>query len=120
MLPVVLLAALAGCTGGPGVPVGAAPVGPTAQFPPVPQPDPVGVCTNQLAYWAGEQLRGAPDVGYDYQHMALTDQQALALRDLVDEARGAALPPDAVRTRARELCAGLVASSAVTPSPSGR
>lgn len=103
--PVVALAVLAGCAGGSA----AAPPAPTPQFPPVPRPDPVEVCTDQLTHWAGEQLRGAPDIGYDYQHMALSAEQALALRELVDEARagGGALPADQLRARARERCAGL-------------
>ena len=58
-----------------------------------------------------EDLRGAPDRGFDYQERGLTGAQADALADLVAQARaqGAALPPDWVATQARERCAALVA-----------
>jgi len=76
-----------------------------------PRPDPVAACTAQLTYWADEDLRGAPDRGFDYQERGLTGAQADALADLVAQARaqGAALPPDWVATQARERCAALVA-----------
>jgi len=51
--------------------------------------------------------------------MALTNAQALALRELVDQARAAALSPDAVRARARDVCAGLVAASVTAAPPGG-
>lgn len=54
--------------------------------PPSPLPDPVTVCTNQLTYWTGEQLRGT-DAGYDYQEMGLTSAQNDALGVIVDRAR---------------------------------
>jgi hypothetical protein len=74
-----------------------------------PRPDPVAACTAQLTYWAGEDLRGGPDRGFDYQERGLTGAQADALADLVAQARaqGAALPPDWVATQARERCAAL-------------
>ena len=61
-----------------------------------PRPDPVAACAAQLTYWADEDLRGAPDRGFDYQERGLTGAQADALADLVAQARaqGAALPPD--------------------------
>ena len=51
-----------------------------------PLADPVTACTSQLAYWAGEQLRGT-NTGYDYQEMGLTSAQNDALSVIVDRAR---------------------------------
>jgi hypothetical protein len=102
--------ALAGCAGAP-------PAAPAAPSRP-PAPDPVTVCTNQLTYWAGEQLRGAPDGGFDYQEMGLSHAQFDALAVLVDgaRARGPSLSADWVPTRARELCTEIAAR----PAPTGR
>ena len=81
----------------------------------------VAVCTNQLTYWAGEQLRGAPDIGFDYQHMGLTAAQADALRDLVERARaqGPDLPVDWVPTQARAACTEIAAQPSRTGGPWG-
>jgi hypothetical protein len=110
-VPVAALAAalLVGCS------AGAPPTPAAAPAPTSAAPDPVTVCTSQLTYWAGEQLRGAPDAGFDYQEMGLTNAQADALAVLVDEARaqGQGRPPDWVPNRARELCTQL----AVHPRP---
>ena len=67
---------------------------------------------------SGEDLRGAPDRGFDYQERGLTGAQADALADLVAQARaqGAALPPDWVATQARERCAALATRA---PSTAG-
>ena len=94
---------LAGCAA--AAPAAPAPVT-TAATPP---PDPVTVCTNQLTYWAGEELRGAPDAGFDYQEMGLSHAQFDALGALVTEARAHGLPPDRVAALARELCTTIVA-----------
>lgn len=80
---------------------------------PAPQParpDPVQVCTNQLTYWAGEQLRGAPDQGYDYQHMGLTSDQNDALDAVVAAARrdGPGVVDGLVRDACTRLSAGPV------------
>jgi hypothetical protein len=74
-----------------------------------PPPDPVTVCANQLTYWAGEELRGAPDAGFDYQEMGLSHAQFDALDTLVAQARSQSLPPDRLAARARELCTAIVA-----------
>ena len=76
-----------------------------------PRPDPVSACTAQLTYWADEDLRGAPDRGFDYQERGLTGAQADALADLVAQARaqGAAVAPDWVATQARERCTAIAA-----------
>jgi hypothetical protein len=98
--------------------VGCAPTAPapTAAAPSAPSPDPVSACADQLAYWAGEELRGAPDAGYDYQEMGLTSAQYDALTTLVDEARAQpGLPPDWVPNRARALCTRIAAQ----PRPTG-
>jgi hypothetical protein len=81
-----------------------------------PRPDPVAACTDQLTYWAGEELRGAPDAGFDYQEMGLTGAQFAALNTLVDEARalGPDRPPDWVPTRARALCTQIAAQPSRT------
>ena len=75
------------------------------------RPDPVDACTAQLTYWADEDLRGAPDRGFDYQERGLTGAQADALADLVAQARaqGDAPPPGWIATQARERCTAIVA-----------
>ena len=97
---------LAGCGTGPA----AAPATPASRTP-APTPDPVTVCTNQLTYWATEELRAAPDSGFDYQEMGLTGAQFDALGVLVAEARaqGPALPADWLAARARALCTQITA-----------
>lgn len=74
-------------------------------------------CTNQLVYWAGEQLRGADDGG-DYQHHGLSSEQNDALTVIVADAqaKGQALPPDQVPREARAACTRIVAAN---PTPSG-
>jgi hypothetical protein len=102
--PRAVLAALALLVAGCGSAPPAAPPAP----PPTAAPDPVAVCTTQLTYWAGEELRGAPDSGFDYQEMGLTHAQSDALDTLVAEARAQpARPPDWVPARARALCAAI-------------
>jgi hypothetical protein len=109
---VVLTALLTGllAVGGCGATV-SNPV-PASAPPSTPQrPDPVAACTAQLTYWADQDLRGAPDRGFDYQERGLTGAQADALADLVAQARaqGGALPPDWVAAQARERCTVIVA-----------
>ncbi|WP_232664122.1 hypothetical protein [Pseudonocardia sp. TRM90224] len=91
---------------------GPAPAAPPApQFPP--PPDPVTVCIGQLEYWAGEQLRGAPDQGFDYQHMGLTSQQADALALIVERAR--AEGAGVITPMAREACDRIGAGPTTSP-----
>jgi hypothetical protein len=115
MLLGVPAALLVGCASGspPTPPVPSAPATAAAAA----SPDPVTVCANQLVYWAGEQLRGAPDGGLDYQEMGLTSAQADALGTLVDQARaqGPGRAAGFVPARARELCTQIVAR----PRPTG-
>ncbi|NMH78019.1 hypothetical protein [Pseudonocardia xinjiangensis] len=104
-LGVALLGAvLAGCAAGPVPP---APPQFSATPPP---PDPVTVCVNQLTYWAAEDLRGAPDQGYDYQHRGLSSQQADALREIVDDARalGDSRSDAFVPDRVQAACASII------------
>jgi hypothetical protein len=99
----LLGAVLAGCAAGPVPP-------PPPQFGATsPPPDPVTVCVNQLTYWAAEDLRGAPDQGYDYQHRGLTAQQADALREIVDQALalGDSRPDTFVPDRVQAACASI-------------
>jgi type IV pilus biogenesis protein CpaD/CtpE len=104
-LVVLVAGLLTACGTAPEVP--AVPVAQTTTA----GPDPVTVCVNQLTYWAEEQLRGAPDRGFDYQEMGLTGAQADALRGLVDEARapGQARASDWLPARARTLCTEIAA-----------
>jgi hypothetical protein len=109
VLGALVVALVAGCA--PTAPAGPAPTAVAS-----PSPDPVSACANQLTYWAGEKLRGAPDAGYDYQEMGLTSAQSDALDTLVDEARAQPnLPPDWVPNRARALCTQIAAQ----PRPTG-
>lgn len=105
---VVLLVGLVAC-GAPVAP--AAGPDPTPRF--RPPPDPVAACASQLEHWAGEQLSGGPDRGYDYQHMGLTSGQADALVRIVEQAR--AEDPSIVRAAAREACAALAAGPSTAP-----
>ena len=113
-IPLLLALLLAACAPAP------TPVAPAAS-PTTARPDAVTVCTNQLTYWAGEQLRGAPDIGFDYQHMGLTAAQADALRDLVERARaqGPDVPADWVPTQARAACTEIAAEPSRTGGPWG-
>jgi hypothetical protein len=95
--PLVLL----GCASGAPTP---APPAPTTT-----PPDPVQVCTNQLTYWAGEDLRGGADDGYDYQHRGLSSEQNDALAVLVEQARAGAWTPEQLAERARTACVDVVA-----------
>lgn len=104
---------LAGCGAGPAAPTD--PVQPsTASTPPR---DPVEVCAGGLVYWAGEQLRGAPDKGFDYQHMGLTGEENNALEEIVARAKveGAGV----VDRLAREACARLATQPSVAPWGTG-
>lgn len=96
----------AGCATAPPAATGTPTPAPT---PTSTLPDAVTACTSQLVYWAGEDLRGAPDQGFDYQHRGISSAQNDALRVIVEEARalGDALPPDQVQQRARAACAAL-------------
>jgi hypothetical protein len=104
---------LSGCAPGP-----ASTPTPTARPPPTTtsRPDPVAACASQLTYWAGEELRGAPDAGFDYQEMGLTGAQSDALDTLVEQARalGPDLPQGWVAARARALCTDLAAQPSRT------
>ena len=62
-----------------------------------PPPDPVVVCTNQLTYWAGEDLSGDADGNYDYQHRGLTSEQNDVLTQLVAQASGRGVERGATR-----------------------
>jgi hypothetical protein len=81
----------------------------------------VAVCVTQIEYWAGEDLRGAPDQGGDYQHRGLSARIDTALRAIVAEARamgGTAGGVDAawVHDRAVTECTALIAAD---PEPAG-
>ncbi len=77
-----------------------------------PRPDPVTVCTNQLTYWAGEQLRGV-DAGYDYQEMGLTAAQNDALGVIVERARAESAPT--VSEMAHDACVYLSTQPSSAP-----
>jgi hypothetical protein len=72
---------------------------------------------DQLEYWAGENLRRAPDQAYDYQHMGLTAEKYDELRKLVKTARTlqsqGELPPTWVHDQSRQACHRILA----TPVP---
>lgn len=79
--------------------------------------DPLTSCTEQLEYWAMENLRGGPDQGYDYQHMGLSSGQYDELRILLREARAlkakGPLRPTWLHERSVEACLRIRAA----PSP---
>ena len=95
---------VAGCADAAPEPVPGAAVRTTTA--PTSPPDPLTVCVGQLTYWAEQDLTGAPDPGYDYQHRGLTAAQANALRAIVGEAQalGPDRPPNFVAERVRSAC----------------
>ncbi len=78
---------------------------------------------DQLVYWAGENLRRAPDQAYDYQHMGLTSEQYDELRKIEKAARAlqakGKLPPTWVRDRSREACTRILAAPKPTTTEPG-
>ena len=102
---------LVACSAGPApstttAPTTAPATAPTTSAP----PDPVAVCTNQLTYWAGEDLRGEDGAGFDYQHRGLSSEQNDALIALVERARAGAWSPQQLTTAARTACEAVVAA----------
>ena len=114
VLAVVLLTA--GC-GGSGQATGS--VSPTA----TPTQDALGSCVDQLVYWAGENLRRAPDQAYDYQHMGLTAEKYDELRKIEKAARAlqakGKLPSTWVSDRSREACTRILAAPKPTSTEPG-
>ncbi|HZG92828.1 MAG TPA: hypothetical protein VEZ42_21665 [Pseudonocardia sp.] len=98
---------LVACSAGPAPSTTPAPTtAPTTAAP----PEPVAVCTNQLTYWAGEDLRGEDGAGFDYQHRGLSSEQNDALIALVEQARAGAWSPQQLTTAARTACEAVVAA----------
>jgi hypothetical protein len=84
---------------------------PTAPVTPSPPPpDPLTVCTNQLVYWAGQDLAGADGEGYDYQHRGLSSEQNDALTHLVEQARAGSWSPEQLAEQARTACEPIAAA----------
>ncbi|MEV8371667.1 hypothetical protein AB0P21_02970 [Kribbella sp. NPDC056861] len=83
-----------------------------------PKKDPLASCTEQLVYWAGENLRRAPDQAYDYQHMGLTAEKYDELRKIQQAARSlkdaGKLPPTWLQEQSKAACVRILA----TPAPS--
>jgi hypothetical protein len=107
LLATPLLAVLSCGTAAPSPAPPPAPPVPTTSAP----PDPVAVCTTQLTYWAGEDLRGDADGSFDYQHRGLTSEQNDALTALVEQARAQGWSPQQLAERARAACVGVVAGN---------
>jgi hypothetical protein len=88
---------------------------PTAPPPPpattttTPAPDPVTACAGQLTYWADQDLSGAADPGYDYQHRGLTSEQGEALTVLEERARAEGWTPEQIAEQARQACVPIAA-----------
>ncbi len=81
-----------------------------------PAGDPLTVCIEGAAYWAGVDLDGGVDVG-DYQQRGLSARQDGVRRDIVAQGRAeGGLTDDEVRARARASCEQLLAAD---PDPSG-
>lgn len=121
LAPVLL--ALAACTAGPS-PSAASPsaASPSVPADPVadvrqgPPRDPVEVCADGVAHWAGVDLVDGVDVG-DYQQRGLSARQDGARRAIVEQGRAAGgLTRDQVRERARAACERLLADD---PGPTG-
>lgn len=111
LAPVLL--ALAACT---AAPLPADPPDPLADVRQSPPRDPVEVCTDGVAHWAGVDLAEGFDVG-DYQQRGLSARQDGARRAIVEEGRAAGgLTQEQVRERARAACERSLADD---PGPSG-
>lgn len=113
-VPLLALALLAACTAGPqAAPTPADPLADVRQAPPR---DPVEVCADGVAHWAGVDLAEGYDVG-DYQQRGLSARQDDVRRAIVEEGRAAGgLTAEQVRERARAACERSLADD---PGPSG-
>ena len=111
------LALLTACTSAPSPSAPpTAPPDPLADVRQAPQRDPVEVCTDGVAHWAGVDLADGFDVG-DYQQRGLSARQDDARRAIVEEGRAAGgLTAQQVRERARAACERSLADD---PGPSG-
>lgn len=113
-VPLLALVLLAACT--TGQPAAPAPPDPLADVRQAPPRDPVEVCTDGVAHWAGVDLADGFDVG-DYQQRGLSARQDGARRAIVEEGRAAGgLTQEQVRERARAACERSLADD---PGPSG-
>lgn len=88
-----------------------------------PSEDPLTSCIGQLVYWAGENLRRAPDQGYDYQHMGLTAEKYDELRKIQTTARAlkakGKLPTTFLQDQSRAACLRILATPAPTNTAGG-
>lgn len=108
LLALALLAAA--CTAAPPPP------DPLSDVRQAPTRDPVEVCADGVAHWAGVDLADGFDVG-DYQQRGLSARQDAARRVIVEEGRAAGgLTAEQLRERARAACERSLADD---PGPSG-
>jgi hypothetical protein len=88
-----------------------------------PKADPLTSCTEQLVYWAGENLRRAPDQAYDYQHMGLTAEKYDELRKIQKAARAlqdaGKLPPTWLQDQSNAACVRVLATPARSNTAGG-
>jgi hypothetical protein len=92
-----------------GAPADPAPPPATTTTTAAPPPDPVTACVGQLTYWADQDLSGAADPGYDYQHRGLTSEQAEALTVLEERARAEGWTAEQLAEQARAACVPIAA-----------
>jgi hypothetical protein len=88
-----------------------------------PSKNPLTDCVEQLVYWAGENLRRAPDQAYDYQHMGLTAEKYDELRKIETAGRAlqakGKLPATWVQDQSRAACIRILATPAPTNTAGG-
>ncbi|WP_156911126.1 hypothetical protein [Arsenicicoccus bolidensis] len=77
-------------------------------------------CSRQVTYWVGQQLRRAPDQGFDYQEMGLSGRTYDVVRAVTSAARAARRSDDDwVAQRSRSACREAVARWTSAPAPEG-
>jgi len=82
--------------------------------------DPETACSRQVTYWVGQQLRRAPDQGFDYQEMGLSGRTYDVVRAVTSAARAARRSDDDwVAQRSRSACREAVARWTSAPAPEG-
>jgi hypothetical protein len=113
VVPLVAALALAACSGGaPARPVTAAATTRTS--------DPAGVCAGQLRHWATVLFQAGHDPGLDYQEMALSGTQYLAVLDIAAAAKrlgrtsGRVAALAFIDREARRRCAAMATTSCTT------
>jgi len=115
-LLVALVLVVTSCSGTGSGPSSAGGVAATV----TPTSSPVEICTAQLRHWGTELLDAKDASGYDYQEMALTGTQYLAVLDIAERAKrlrarqGRAAAVAFVEREAGRACSAMAATPCTT------